>query len=113
MGHKLDMEAARMMRIIPTSMMLIAAALVATALGGWSRPAGAQTPAPQLVIVFDGSGSMWGRLAGSPRSKLAAMREELSASLRQVSLLDGGAKFTHQVLVVTDIVNGGQRGLSD
>ena len=45
-------------------------------------PAHAQQ-APRLMVVFDGSGSMWGRLSASPRSKLVAMRQELTRALRE------------------------------
>lgn len=51
------------------------------ALALMALPVAAQRPV-QLVVVFDGSGSMWGRMAGSSRSKLAAMREELATALR-------------------------------
>ncbi len=67
------------MRFISTSM--TRAAIVLAAVSAQMSPASAQQP-PQLVIVFDGSGSMWGRLAGSSRSKLSAMRQELGSVLR-------------------------------
>lgn len=78
------MSVAPTMRFIPTAMLravLLVAVIVLAAVSVPPQPAMAQRPV-QLVVVFDGSGSMWGRLAGSSRSKLAAMREELGATLR-------------------------------
>jgi len=78
------MTAADTSRIIRTEMIrfLFLTAVLLAGLGGGVLPTQAQQP-PQLMIVFDGSGSMWGRLSGSPRSKLAALRVELSQALRQ------------------------------
>lgn len=41
----------------------------------------AAEPAPALAIVFDGSGSMWGRLGPGPQSKFVAAREALIQAL--------------------------------
>ncbi|MGI9479110.1 MAG: hypothetical protein ACR2PI_20570 [Hyphomicrobiaceae bacterium] len=63
---------------MPRAMLCAGAAVLLAAL----LPAHAQQ-APRLMVVFDGSGSMWGRLSASPRSKLVAMRQELTRALRE------------------------------
>ncbi|MBU2531193.1 MAG: hypothetical protein KKB37_00525 [Alphaproteobacteria bacterium] len=45
--------------------------------------AAAAAKGPPVMIVFDGSGSMWGRLDGVPGTKLANAREELVHALRE------------------------------
>ncbi len=38
-------------------------------------------PAPELVLIFDGSGSMWGKLKGGRRAKFQLARDALRAAL--------------------------------
>ncbi|MFY0613131.1 MAG: hypothetical protein JXQ99_16490 [Hyphomicrobiaceae bacterium] len=80
------MTAADTSRVTPRAlrdalMCAMCAAAFLLGLSGWQAAARAQQ-APRLMIVLDGSGSMWGRLNGSSRSKLAAIRQELGAALR-------------------------------
>jgi Ca-activated chloride channel family protein len=66
-------------RIAPTALasMLLAAASLAA-------PARAADP-PALMIVFDGSGSMWGKLAGERETKFATAREALREPLGRIA----------------------------
>lgn len=61
----------------PASRLLPSAALIAAL----SAPAAAQER-PDMIVVFDGSGSMWGQVAG--RSKLELAREALSTVVSEV-----------------------------
>ncbi len=68
----------------------LAAALLGGLAAGLSALAAGPNPAmaqqrPSTMIVFDGSGSMWGRLAGSDTSKYAAARQLLMAELGALS----------------------------
>lgn len=70
----------------PTWLRMVAAFLALAALA--TGPARAETrsgaPTP-VVIVLDGSGSMWGGLGDASLSKLAAVRQSLEASLPQIA----------------------------
>lgn len=51
-----------------------------------AMPAAAQSPDPaSVVIVFDGSGSMWGKLAGDNRAKFEIARETIRQTMPRLS----------------------------
>jgi Ca-activated chloride channel family protein len=62
-----------------------------------AAPAGA-ADAASLIIVFDGSGSMWGNIEGSRASKLVVARDAVRRGLGQVGAqtLVGVAAFGHR-----------------
>ncbi len=55
---------------------------------GLAPPVLAAKEAPSVMIIFDGSGSMWGQLAGERESKLKQARDALDDALR-ASQADG------------------------
>lgn len=67
------------MRHLPTLMLLWLAMLAP------ATTAGAADPAPTVTIVFDGSGSIWGRLEGSKTAKLDVAKEALRAALPRLA----------------------------
>lgn len=79
-------------------------ALVLASLAG-AAPARAQGGDSAAMIVFDGSGSMWGKLGSERPSKLVAAREQLERSLTKVGPLPrlGLVTFGHRGGGCTDI----------
>lgn len=82
----------------PAEAVRFAGLLAALALGGgavWAQqgaspPPAAATPAvapgqPNVMLVFDGSGSMWGKVDGSKEPKFAVAREALRPALGKVA----------------------------
>lgn len=76
--------------------LVLAAALAAALLP--VRTAAQQTAPPSLMILFDGSGSMWGKINGSPLPKFGAAREALRQTLPALSpaTRTGLAGFGHR-----------------
>ena len=73
----------------------VAFALVATGL----LPSGAKAnDPPSVIVVFDGSGSMWGNMEGVRQSKLVLARDALRRSLGRIEPLTriGLASFGHR-----------------
>jgi Ca-activated chloride channel homolog len=52
--------------------------------GGHISTSAARAQATPVVVVFDGSGSMWGAMPGSGTSKLALTRSELGEQFREI-----------------------------
>lgn len=77
----------------------LAAAFVALTCGWVTAPAASVAADPSAaIIVFDGSGSMWGRLEGERQSKFAIAREALKApmSAAKPEVMFGLASFGHR-----------------
>jgi Ca-activated chloride channel family protein len=66
---------------------------------------GAADEPPTVIVVFDGSGSMWGSMEGARASKLAVAREALRQSLAKVGPQTrvGLASFGHRRAGCTDV----------
>ena len=63
--------------------------------GGAISQAAAQTasepkPTPQTMLIFDGSGSMWGKIEGEKQIKLAQARDGVRATLSKFSAAGSG-----------------------
>lgn len=85
------------MQVPPIGAALVLAAVLAAAIA--PLRAGAQESAPpSLMILFDGSGSMWGKINGSPLPKFGAAREALRQTLPALSpaTRTGLAGFGHR-----------------
>ena len=49
-----------------------------------SQPAALDPAAPAVMLVFDGSGSMWGRLEGEKQAKFVTAREALKTAFTKL-----------------------------
>lgn len=69
-------------RVMVPLFTMVATVLVATTQGASAQQASpARSAKPSVMIVFDGSGSMWGRIAGTQLPKFEAAREALRSAL--------------------------------
>jgi Ca-activated chloride channel homolog len=66
-------------------LMTVAALCAAASTGVRAQPADAAAMTPALMIVFDGSGSMWGPIEGTRQSKLVVAREGLRRGLARIA----------------------------
>lgn len=80
------------------SLAFISAPILALAAGALPAPGAMAAEAPPTLIIFDGSGSMWGKAEGDKRSKFDVAREALRASLAKVpaSVPYGLMSFGHR-----------------
>lgn len=75
------MRSCEFRRRLTRTLMRLIIALNLACLPGYVAFAQTQTPEPTTVIVFDGSGSMWGQLGTGRTSKLSVARRALKSSL--------------------------------
>lgn len=85
------------MQVAATRTALVLAAVLAVAITP-PRAAAQDSAPPSLMILFDGSGSMWGKINGSPLPKFGAAREALRQTLPALSptTRTGLAGFGHR-----------------